>query len=136
MRIDKELPLSKYETAGAVAFDLYCREKTVIEPWSVALLPSNLALEIPEGLALFLSSRSSTARKKGLIVPLGIIDQDFRGPTDELRLQVVNFTKEPVTVERGERVGQALFVKIEKAEWLEVETLGSPSRGGFGTTGQ
>ncbi len=134
-RVDPSLPLPRYETAGSVAFDLVCRETTAIPPGGVALLPSNVVIAIPAGFALLLSSRSSTARKKGLIVPLGIIDQDYRGPEDELRLQVVNLGKQTVTVERGERVGQALFVRIERAEWKEIAEMDAPSRGGFGTTG-
>jgi dUTP pyrophosphatase len=134
-RIDTELPLPKYETAGAVAFDLVCRETVTVTPNAVALLPSNVVVVVPEGYALLLSSRSSTARKRGLLVPLGIIDQDYCGPEDELLLQVLNFSETPVTIERGERVGQALLVKIERAEWNEVPELSAPSRGGFGTTG-
>jgi dUTP pyrophosphatase len=134
-RIDTELPLPKYETAGAVAFDLLCRTTTTVAPKAVALLPSNVVVVVPEGYALLLSSRSSTARKRGLLVPLGIIDQDYCGPEDELLLQVLNFSETPVTIERGERVGQALLVKIERAEWNEMAELSAPSRGGFGTTG-
>lgn len=134
-RIDKELPLPRYETAGAVAFDLVTRETITIAPHSFAILPVNIVVKIPEGYALLLSSRSSAARKKGLIVPLGIIDQDYSGPEDELKLQVVNFTSAPTTVERGERVGQAIFMAIGRAEWDEVDRMDGPSRGGFGTTG-
>ncbi len=133
-RIDKELPLPEYHSQGAVAFDLIVRETAVVPSFQVALLPVNVVVAVPPGYALLLSSRSSTARKKGLIVPLGIIDQDFHGPADELKLQVINMTTGPVTIERGERVGQALFVKIERAVWREEAPEGA-NRGGFGTTG-
>lgn len=135
-RIDTTLPLPKYETPGAVAFDLICRTTATVAPKTVALLPSNVVVVVPEGFALLLNSRSSTARKRGLLVPLGIIDQDYAGQDDELLLQVLNFLDVPVTVERGERIGQALLVKIERAEWNEVTQLAAPSRGGFGTTGR
>lgn len=134
-RIDTTLPLPQYESSGAVAFDLLCRTETVVAPHSVALLPTNIIVEVPQGFALLLSSRSSTARRKNLLVPLGIIDQDYHGPKDELLLQVVNFSDAPVTIERGERVGQALLVSIAQATWQEVATMTAPSRGGFGTTG-
>lgn len=134
-RIDKELPLPRYETDGAVAFDLVTRETTTIAPHAFALLPVNVVVKIPDGYALLLSSRSSAARKKGLILPLGIIDQDYCGPDDELKLQVVNFTPQPTTVERGEKVGQAIFVAIGKADWDEADRMDGPNRGGFGTTG-
>lgn len=134
-RVDKTLPLPKYETAGAVAFDLICRTNVTIEPRGVELIPVNIIVKIPPGHALLLSSRSSTAKKRGLIIPLGIIDQDFCGPEDELRLQTLNFTNEPITVSRGDRIGQGLFVEISQAEWDEVDTMEGASRGGFGTTG-
>lgn len=134
-RIDKTLPLPAYESAGAVAFDLTCRTETIVAPHSVALLPTNIIVEVPKDFALLLSSRSSTARRKNLLVPLGIIDQDYHGPQDELLLQVVNFSDTPVTVERGERVGQALLVSIAQATWQEGEEMTAANRGGFGTTG-
>ncbi len=134
-RIDKELPLPRYETGGAAAFDLVTRETVTVASHSFALLPVNVIVKIPDGYALLLTSRSSAARKKGLIVPLGIIDQDYCGPEDELKLQVVNFTDAPVSVERGERIGQAIFVAIGRAEWDELDRMDGASRGGFGTTG-
>ncbi len=136
-RIDKELPLPIYATAGAVAFDVITRETTVVEPNAIALIPGNVIVKIPEGTMLLLAPRSSMPRKKGLISPhgMGIIDQDYHGPKDELLVQVYNITKEPVTVERGERIAQGIFVKIEKAEWEEVESHNAETRGGFGTTG-
>ena len=136
-RIDSSLPLPKYETAGAVAFDIISRETLTIQPSEIGLIPGNVIVKIPEGYALLLAPRSSQPRKKGLMFPhsIGVIDQDFHGEKDELLVQVFNFTKEPVIVERGERVGQGFFVKIERAEWNEVESHGAQTRGGFGTTG-
>lgn len=137
-RIDKELPLPTYATAGAVAFDMVTRETTVIEPGAIGLVPSNVIVKVPDGYMLVIASRSSLPRKKGLALPhgVGIIDQDYHGPKDELLVQVQNFTKEPVTVERGERIAQGVFVRIEKAEWQEVDDHGAETRGGFGTTGR
>lgn len=136
-RVDPTLPLPTYATAGAVAFDVITRETTVVEPGAIALIPGNVIVKIPEGTMLLLAPRSSMPRKKGLMSPhgMGIIDQDFHGPKDELLVQVYNITKEPVTVERGERIAQGIFVRIEKAEWREVESHGAETRGGFGTTG-
>ena len=136
-RVDKDLPLPTYATAGAVAFDVITRETTVVEPGAIALIPGNVIVKIPEGTMLLLAPRSSMPRKKGLISPhgMGIIDQDYHGEKDELLVQVMNITKEPVTVERGERIAQGIFVRIEKAEWTEVDGHGAETRGGFGTTG-
>lgn len=136
-RVDKDLPLPTYATAGAVAFDVITRVTTVVEPGAIALIPGNVIVKIPEGTMLLLAPRSSMPRKKGLISPhgMGIIDQDYCGPGDELLVQVMNITKESVTVERGERIAQGIFVRIEKAEWEEVSGHDAESRGGFGTTG-
>lgn len=137
-RIDNDLPLPKYETPGAVAFDVYARETIAVEARAIALVPTNLVVQIPEGYALLLASRSSTPRKKGLTIPhgIGIIDQDYCGPEDELRAQVFNNGTEAVTVERGERIAQALIVPIVRVEIVEREFATTESRGGFGSTGQ
>lgn len=134
-RIDKALPLPEYHTSGAVAFDILARETTVIDPQSIGRVPGNLVVKVPEGYMLLVKDRSSTARKKGLLCTVGFIDQDYCGDNDELLIQYYNFTALPVTIERGERLAQAAFVAIEKAEWREVETMGEKDRGGFGSTG-
>lgn len=137
IRIDTDLPLPKYESHGAVGFDLITRETTTIEPGAIALVPGNVIVKVPEGYALLIVSRSSLPRKKGLVCPhaIGVIDQDYHGPEDELLVQVQNITQEPVTVERGERIAQGMFVKVEQAQWQEVEDHGAETRGGFGSTG-
>ncbi|MDD5251119.1 MAG: dUTP diphosphatase [Patescibacteria group bacterium] len=136
-RIDKDLPLPRYETAGACAFDVLARIETVIPPKTLGFVPGNVIVCVPEGHVLMLASRSSTPRKKGLLTPhgFGTIDQDYCGPDDELIVQVYNFTDEPVTVARGERIAQALIVPVAKFEIIETPPNASRSRGGFGTTG-
>lgn len=136
-RIDPALPLPQYQSAGAVGFDLVTRETTVIEPGKIGLVPGNVIVKVPEGYALLLLPRSSLPRKKGLICPhsLGVIDTDYHGEKDELMVQVQNITDAPVTVERGERIAQGLFVKIAVAQWEEVQGHGAETRGGFGSTG-
>jgi dUTP pyrophosphatase len=133
-RIDKDLPLPKYETAGAVAFDVLARETTIIEPNSIGRVPTNVVIEIPKGYMLLLKDRSSTAKKKGLICTPGFIDQDFCGDADEMLLQFYNFQNEPVTIERGERLGQAAFMRVDIAEWEEVDQMSNKTRGSFGST--
>jgi dUTP pyrophosphatase len=136
-RIDKDLPLPKYETQGSVGLDLIARVDTVIEAGKIVLVPGNLVVEVPEGYMLVVASRSSTPMKKGLIPPhgIGIIDQDYCGPEDEIKIQVYNFTDEAVEVKRGDRIAQAVFVKIDRFELLEEELVRKDSRGGFGSTG-
>lgn len=134
-RIDKSLPLPEYKTNGAVAFDLIVRETTIIKSHEVGRIPSNVIVKIPEGFMLFIRDRSSTAMKKGLLITAGVIDQDYCGDNDELLTQFYNFSDHDVTIERGDRVAQGVFVKIEKGDWDEVENMDSANRGGFGTTG-
>jgi dUTP pyrophosphatase len=137
-RIDKTLPLPVYESHGAVGFDLIARESVTIEPGKIELIPGNVVIEVPEGYMLAVASRSSTPRKKGLTFPhgFGIIDHDYCGPEDEVKIQVYNFGTESVTVERGDKIAQGVFVRIDRFEWQEVESIREESRGGFGSTDQ
>lgn len=134
-RIDNTLPLPEYQTSGAVAFDLYSRIDAVILPKTLERLPTNIIVEIPKGYMLEIKDRSSTLKKKGLLVTTGYIDNDYHGELDEILLQVYNMTDAEVKVEKGERIGQGAFVKIDTAEWEEVDKMKEESRGGFGTTG-
>jgi len=136
-RVDKTLPLPVYATEGAVAFDLICRETVTVKPGQVARIPANVIIETPPGYALLISLRSSTPAKYGLLIPhgIGIIDNDYCGEGDEIMIQVYNFTDREVTVPRGARIAQGMFVKVERAEWEEVESMGRRTRGGFGSTG-
>lgn len=136
-RIDRSLPLPVYETKGAVGFDLMARESVTIFPGSIELIPSNVILEVPENYMLVVASRSSTPSKKGLTPPhgFGIIDHDYCGPEDEVKIQVYNFSQVPVVIERGEKIAQGVFVRIDKFDWEEVDTISAKSRGGFGSTG-
>lgn len=65
---------------------------------------------------------------------VGIVDNDYCGEEDELKIQVYNFTDSVVNVERGSRIAQAIFVRVDTAEWNEVEQMSATSRGGFGST--
>ena len=65
---------------------------------------------------------------------VGVIDQDYCGPQDEVLVQVYNFTARPVTVARGERIAQGLFVRVDRAAWEETTAAERPTRGGFGST--
>jgi dUTP pyrophosphatase len=136
-RIDKDLPIPKYQTKGAVGCDLYARVETKIAPHSLAKIPANVIIETPPGYMFLVASRGSTPYKKGLLPPhgVGIGDQDFCGPDDEYNIEVYNFTDNEVLVERGERIAQGIFVPVEIAEWEEVEEMGQESRGWHGSTG-
>ena len=135
-RLDKGLPLPQYETGGSVGFDLLCRESVTIAPQAVALIPGNVIIETPPGYMLMVTLRSSTPRKLGLLIPhgVGIIDLDYCGEGDEIQIQVYNFTGQPVSVERGDRIAQGIFVRVDTAEWSEVSEMQAETRGGFGST--
>lgn len=136
-RIDPTLPLPEYHTAGAAAFDIYTRIDVEIPPHTLAKIPTNLIIATPEDHMLVVAARSSTPGKKGLLIPhgIGIIDSDFRGPSDEILFQVYNFTDISVILQRGERIGQGIFVPIQRAVFVEREIDSDVSRGGFGSTG-
>ena len=115
---------------------MLARIDTQIDAGQIALVPANVIVEVPQGYMLKLASRSSTPRKKGLHFPhgVGIIDQDYCGPEDEIMIQVRNFGEESVTVDRGEKIAQGIFVKVDQLEFQEVSEIKSESRGGFGST--
>jgi dUTP pyrophosphatase len=137
-RIDTTLPLPHYQTSGSVAFDLYARTDMEIEPLLPTIIPTNLVIKVPKGYFLMLASRSSLQLKKNLLVAngIGVIDEDYHGDNDEIGVVVLNYTKNPVIIERGERIAQALLVKIGKVNtFIEKKSLAKKSRGGFGSTG-
>lgn len=134
--IDDTLPVPAYQTAGAVAFDVYSRIDMEVAPRSVGLIPTNLIVKVPDGYVLAVLPRSSTPKKKGLLIPhgFGVIDQDYHGSGDEILYQVYNFTDSTVPIARGERVGQAIFLSCDRGTFIQdLDT--KESRGGFGSTG-
>ena len=136
-RIDRDLPLPVYETDGSVGFDFVARSEIIVEAKSLGFVPGNVIVEVPVGYMLVVAARSSAPRKKGLLTPhgIGIIDHDYCGPHDEVTIQVFNFRDEPVTISRGEKVAQGVFVRIDRFSFEEVEHIRDNSRGGFGSTG-
>lgn len=135
-RIDKNLPLPVYETDGSVGFDILAREDVTIDDGTIELIPANIIVEVPKHYMLVVASRSSTPRKKGLTTPhgFGIIDHDYCGPEDEIKIQVYNFSGKEVKILKGEKIAQGVFVRIDKFEWDEVDEIRDSSRGGFGST--
>ncbi len=135
--IDPSLPAPQYQTSGSVAFDLYSREDIVIKPKEIKIAPANLIVEVPPGFMLMLAPRSSLPVKKGLTLAncVGILDQDYCGPDDEIKLELFNFSDKEAEIKRGERLAQAILVKIERAELEETKENKNNSRGGIGSTG-
>src|SRR3982750_4529483 len=107
-RLESADPLPRYETAGAAGMALAASEDVVVPAGGIALIPTGLVIEVPTGHLLGIFARSSTPLKRGLIVAngVGVIDQDYCGPRDEVKIQVFNFTAAAVTVARGDRIAQ------------------------------
>lgn len=135
-RIDKSLPLPEYKTKGAVGLDLYARLDTTVPARSTGKIPANVIIQTPPDHMFLITSRSSSPFKKGLMPAngVGVGDPDFCGEEDEYHIAVYNFTDHDVTVKRGERVAQGIFVPITRVVWQEVKKMNPKSRGGFGST--
>jgi dUTP pyrophosphatase len=136
-RLRPDAALPRYETARAAAFDFSAAEDVVVPPGGVALVATGLAVEVPIGMFLGIFARSSTPLKRGLMVAngVGVVDPDYCGPEDEIKIAVMNFTAAPVTVRRGDRIAQGMFLAAPRVMWEETEALAERSRGGFGATG-
>jgi dUTP pyrophosphatase len=136
-RLRPHVQLPAYQTQGAAGFDLAAAEACTIDPGAVALIPTGLVIAVPDGFFLGVFARSSTPLRRGLMVAngVGIVDADYCGATDEIQIEVYNFTERPVTLEAGDRLAQAVLMPYARAEWVEVEAAGAPVRGGFGSTG-
>ncbi len=135
-RLTPEAVIPEYKTPGAVAFDIAVIEEKTLQPGERHLLHTGLVVCVPEGHALLLFSRSSNT-KKGIRLAnsVGVIDQDYCGPNDEIKAALHNFGAEPYTVQVGERIMQGLIVPVPRAQFIEVIDTQAPDRGGFGTTG-
>jgi dUTP pyrophosphatase len=136
-RIDKELALPKTHTDRAAAFDLYTRETTKIPARGIGYVPLNNVVATPDGYFLMLASRSGL-HKRGLMLAngIGIVDPDFSGDNDEIKGALYNFTDADVVVEKGDRLIQGCFIKVNEWSFEEVEKMPEKNRGGFGTTGK
>ena len=136
-RIRPHAELPKYQSGGAAAFDLAAAEDVTIQPGEVALVPTGLVVEVPAGMFLAIFARSSTPLKRGLMVAngVGVVDPDYSGPADEVKVAVLNFRQTAVTLTRGERIAQGIILPAPRVTWIEIDDLPSPSRGGFGATG-
>ena len=136
-RLDPSVPLPQYQTSGAAGFDLASSVDMTVAPGEVTLVPTGLVIEVPAGHFLGVFARSSTPLKRGLMVAngVGIVDQDYCGPKDEIKIEVYNFTDRTVTIARGDRLAQGVIMPFVRAEWREETAAPGRTRGGFGATG-
>jgi len=132
------LPIPHYQTEHSAGVDLYAAVtgETIIKAGMWELVPTGIAIAIPEGYEGQMRPRSGLALKHGIgmLNAPGTIDADYRG---EIGVILFNFSDKPFTVHRGDRVAQIVFAKIEKAKLVRVDVLSETARGagGFGHTG-
>lgn len=135
---DLDLPLPAYLSSGAAGMDLAAalEGEVALAPGEIQLIPTGLALAIPEGFEGQIRPRSGLALKHGitLINSPGTIDSDYRG---EIGLPVINLGPRPYTIRRGERLAQLVIQRIYRANLQETDCLESTERGqgGFGHSG-
>lgn len=137
VRLDPELPLPGYAHAGDAGFDLYSAIDITIPAGERVLIPTGIAMAIPEGHAGFVQPRSGLALRAGLSMANspGLIDSHYRG---EIKVIAINLDpREPITVERGTRIAQMVVLPVDQADLVEVSALDETRRGegGFGSTG-
>jgi dUTP pyrophosphatase len=137
-RIDPSLPLPTYATAGSAGFDLAAAHDVEIPPREIRLIGTGLVMKVPDGHFLAIVARSSTPLKRGLMVAnsVGVIDSDYCGPADEIKIQVINITDAAVIVRRGDRIAQGILLRAPHVVWEEAASVVDQTRGGFGSTGR
>lgn len=132
-------PTPEYATAQSAGMDL---KADITEPLTLgmlerAMVPTGIFIELPVGYEAQIRPRSGLAAKYGISVTNspGTIDADYRG---EIKVLLINLSKDPFTINPGERIAQMVIARHEKVEWEEVENLEDTERGagGFGSTGR
>lgn len=134
----RDLPLPSHGSPGSAGFDLRSAldQEVVIRPGERLLVPTGLVLEIPAGWEGQVRPRSGLALRHGIgiVNAPGTIDSDYRG---EVAVILINLGEAPFSLNRGDRIAQLVFSRVETVEWEEAETLEESGRGGggFGSTG-
>jgi dUTP pyrophosphatase len=133
-----DLPLPAYQSAQAAGIDLLAAvdAPVTLKPGERALIPTGLAIALPDGHEAQVRPRSGLAAKQGVTVlnSPGTIDADYRG---EIKVALINLGQEPVEIGRGMRIAQMVIAPVTHARLREVATLSETPRGagGFGSTG-
>ena len=136
-RLDPELPLPSYAMPGDAGADLVSAVDVTLAPGERALVPTGIAIALPDGYAGFVHPRSGLAIRVGLglVNAPGTIDAGYRG---EIKVILVNHDRtEPITLRRGDRVAQLVIQRVETARFVESTTLPDSARGanGHGSSG-
>lgn len=131
------LPLPAYETAGAAGMDLRAAEAVTLAPGARCLMPTGLAIALPQGFEAQVRPRSGLAVKHGVTVlnAPGTIDCDYRG---EVKVPLINLGQEDFPIQRGDRIAQMVIAPVTRIHWAETESLDETARGagGFGSSGR
>jgi dUTP pyrophosphatase len=137
-RLSKQVSLPKYETSGSSGMDISAniQDNINIEPGDTAIIPTGIAMSIPNGFEVQIRPRSGLAAKQKITVlnTPGTIDSDYRG---EIKVILINLSHKVFKVENGLRIAQMVVCPTIKAQLEEVEDLNYTKRGagGFGSTG-
>jgi dUTP pyrophosphatase len=137
-RLDPDLPLPLYAKGGDAGADIVSRIDITLAPGERALVPTGIAIALPDGYVALVHPRSGLAIKHGvtMVNAPGTVDAGYRG---ELQIILINHDKnESVSFKRGDRIAQLVIQKVERAEFVEVRDLPGSGRGtgGFGSTGR
>ncbi|TVP86855.1 MAG: dUTP diphosphatase [Acholeplasmataceae bacterium] len=136
--LNQGIKLPKRATRASAGYDLACAEDLTIPAGEIRLVPTGLKVVMPPSEALFVFPRSSIGIKKGLIMSngVGIVDADYHGNPDNeghIMVPLYNLTKEAVTLTKGERIAQGVFMRYEKTSDDETDDI--TRLGGFGSSG-
>ena len=137
-RLDPDLPLPRYAKGGDAGADIVSRIDITLAPGERALVPTGIAIALPDGYVALVHPRSGLAIKHGvtMVNAPGTVDAGYRG---ELQIILINHDRnEAVSFKRGDRIAQLVIQKVERAEFVEVRDLPGSGRGtgGFGSTGR
>jgi len=131
-----EVPLPSYAHKGDSGVDLYSTEDCVLKPMERRLVGTGIKVAIPYGYEGQIRPKSGLAINHGIsqVNSVGTIDSSYRG---EIKVPLINLSQEPYEIEKGKKIAQMIFAKVEEAEFEEVEVLEETTRneGGFGSTG-
>jgi dUTP diphosphatase len=139
LRLDngKDLPLPAYATAGSAGLDLRAADAFTLKPGERALVPTGIAIALPQGFEAQVRPRSGLAVKHGVTVlnAPGTIDADYRG---EIKVPMINHGSDDFVIARGDRIAQMVIAPVTIAALTEVDRLEETERGsgGFGSSGQ
>ena len=118
--------------------DVYANEDVHIDFLQLKLVKLGFAMNLPDGVEAHLSPRSSTFKTWGIIQAnsVGVIDETYRGDSDEWRYPAISLRQEGSDIKKGDKIGQFRLIEAQnKFEFVPVESFGNESRGGFGSTG-